>query len=193
MSLSDEELFIKFKKRNDLEAFGTLVLRHQKPLINLFCRLTGDQGIAEDLAQEGFLSLVKGCKHYAPKARFTTLLYRIAQNIWFDYLRIKKKNPHEISLEKPVKDEDGKHVKDFIKDHAISPYDKITAREESELLMLVIKELPEEQRLTVELLIFQQLTYSEAAEIMDVPEGTVRSRMNTAITKLKGKLIKDEI
>ncbi|MFH1227116.1 MAG: sigma-70 family RNA polymerase sigma factor [Planctomycetota bacterium] len=191
MSLSDEELFLRFKKRNDLEAFEVLVMRYQKPLVNLFFRLVGNLSTAENLAQEGFLNLIKGCKNYEPKAKFTTFLYRIAQNIWFDHIRIENKKPWEISLDKPVKEEEGSCIKDFVEGDSPAPYDKSVKLEQSELLKKAINKLPDDQKLTLELVIFQQLSYAEAAGIMDVPIGTVRSRLNTAISKLKTRLIKD--
>ena len=191
MPLSDEELFLRFKRKNDLEAFTELVLRYQTYLVNMFNRLTWNQHTAEEMAQEVFLRLVKGCKNYSPKARFSTFLYGMARNIWIDYLKKETFLP-KISLEKPIGDDEKRAVKDMIKITTVTPAEAAVKSDEIALVKNGIKELSSEQQIVMELIVFQELSYAEVAEILDIPPGTVRSRINSAMTRLKEMLNKAE-
>jgi RNA polymerase sigma-70 factor (ECF subfamily) len=191
MPLSDEELFLRFKRKNEPEVFRKLVLRYQAYLINMFNRLTCNQQAAEDMAQEVFLRLVKGCKDYSPRARFSTFLYGMARNIWIDYAKKEAFLP-KISLEKPIGGDEKRTLKDIIKIAAVTPAEAAAKSDEIELLKRSVRELPPEHQIVVELVVFQERSYEEVADILEIPPGTVRSRMNTAITRLKGILNKQD-
>ena len=83
---SDVELMLKVK-RGDREAFGLLVHRYRKQLINFIYRFTTNPGESEDLAQEVFVRAYQAAPKYEPKAAFSTWLYRIATNVALNYLR----------------------------------------------------------------------------------------------------------
>src|SRR5436190_14457449 len=103
--LSDAELMQRFGAGDD-EAFRRLVSRHEKALLGFFWRRSLDRAVAEDCVQEVFLRLVRHRGSWRPDAKFTTYLYRIAENHWIDRWRSKKAVPPAASLDGLVEDED---------------------------------------------------------------------------------------
>jgi DNA-directed RNA polymerase specialized sigma24 family protein len=102
---SDVELMLKVK-RGDREAFGLLVHRYRKPLINFIYRFTTNPGESEDLAHEVFIKAFQSAPKYEPKAAFSTWLYRIATNVTLNYLRDHKPRLSR-SLDSDVEGEEG--------------------------------------------------------------------------------------
>ena len=102
---SDVELMLKVK-RGDREAFGFLVHRYRKPLINFIYRFTTNPGESEDLAQEVFVRAYQSAAKYEPKAAFSTWLYRIATNVALNYLRDHKPQLSR-SLDSDLEGEEG--------------------------------------------------------------------------------------
>ena len=164
MSGADTELMLRARK-GDEEAFEKLVLRYQKPLVNFFYRLVWDRQKAEDFAQEVFIKIFLARKSYSYRAKFTTYLFRIARNLWIDYLRASGRRPKPLSL-------DGTEEE----------------RESLRIVKSAIDSLPEEQKLVFILSENQGLKYSEVAEVMAIPIGTVKSRMYAAMEALRRKL-----
>ena len=106
MPPSDSDLMERFGSGDD-EAFRLLVERHQKPLLNFFWRRAFDRQIAQDCTQEVFLRLVKHRGRWKPQAKFTTYMYRIAENLWIDRYRSRKAAPRTTSLQSPAGDHEG--------------------------------------------------------------------------------------
>lgn len=185
MSQSDIELFLEFKEHKAIKAFEELVNRYRKAMVNFFYHFIWDETMSDDLAQEVFIKLALSAKTYTPQAKFNTFLYRIAQNLLIDHLRKKSIMPHQVSLEKKVGDDKEECLKDIIASRADSPVDELVNDEKEVVLRNVIKKLPEEQRMVVELSVFRELDYAEIAEIMDVPVNTIKSRMRLALIHLK--------
>jgi RNA polymerase sigma-70 factor (ECF subfamily) len=191
MSLTDIELFVEFRENGTIEAFEEIVNRHRKGMVNFFYHLLWDEAMAEDFAQEVFIKLATAVKNYKPTARFTVFLYRIAQNVWIDYLRKKATLPHQVSLEKKVGDDEEDCMKDLIDGKNPSSVDNIIDREKKTIIRNILKKLSDEQRFVVELSVFRHLGYSEISEILEIPLNTVKSRMRQAIIHLKD-LVKDK-
>jgi RNA polymerase sigma-70 factor (ECF subfamily) len=103
--LPDAELMRRFGEGDDA-AFRLLVERHEKPLLGFFWRRCLDRALAEDCVQEVFLRLVRARGSWRPDAKFTTYLYRIAENHWIDRWRSKKAAPPGVSLDALVDGED---------------------------------------------------------------------------------------
>jgi len=170
-----------------LEAFTALVEKHQRSLINFFFHFSWDRAISEDCAQEVFLKLYTHLGSYEPQAKFTTFLFRVARNHWID--RVRASRGRTVSLEA---DEEGGGLKDRLPARAESPVETLTRQETREQMRRAIDALPEDQRVVVVLSELEGLKYHEISEILDVPVGTVKSRMFTAMQKLK-EAIGDEL
>jgi RNA polymerase sigma-70 factor (ECF subfamily) len=174
---SDNELgdvdLMALVKEGRQSAFSELVRRYQQPLLNFFRRM-GVYNDAEDLVQETFVRLFKYRLRYKAKGKFSTFLYMMARQIWIDYLR---KRTRRQELAKDLQEKD---------------IDEAASRSKDEKKRAAVREaieaLPERMRLVVVMSVYQGLKYQEIAEILEVPEGTVKSRMFHALRNLKGLL-----
>ncbi len=180
---NDTELMLDLKRGN-VNAFNELVLRHQQPLINFFYRLTWDRQASEDSAQEVFLRIFRHAHDYEPRAKFTTFMYRIARNLWIDRLRSAGAAPKTVSLDQSAEDDDRKMSASLAGDEP-SAQENLENREMIEALKKAIERLPEEQRMVIVLAEHQGMRYQEVAEVLDIPVGTVKSRMHAAVAKLR--------
>lgn len=184
----DAELMMAFIG-GDEGAFYELVRRHRGPLVNFLFRHVWDRHKAEDMAQEVFTRLFEHREQYRPQGKFKTYLYRIATNLWIDSCRRAGRRPQMLSLDQPAGGEDeGGSFADMVVDPYRTPQ---TAMDRSELMGAIkqaISALPEEQQLVFNLSESQGLKYNEIATALDIPLGTVKSRMHLAVKKLKGLL-----
>jgi RNA polymerase sigma-70 factor, ECF subfamily len=181
----DLELMRRFQG-GDVDAFTELYERHLRGLLNFFFRLCWDRALAEDFAQEVLLRVFKSAKKWEPNAKFTTFLYRIARNYWIDHCRLLSTQNENVSLQTRVGGEDGTATLiDKLPDDIRPPDDDLDRRELYGAIMGALNQLPEEQRMVFVLSEIEELRYQEIAEIMEIPLGTVKSRMHTAIGKLQ--------
>ena len=190
---SDTELVLALKA-GKLGAFTELVGRHQRSLINFFFHLGWDRQVAEDCAQEVFLRLFSHLGTYEPQAKFTTFLYRIARNLWIDRLRSQASHGgRAVSLEATTSSGEERSLRDRLPSSMASPVEILSQRETEAALKRAIDLLPEEQKAVVVLSEMQGLKYQDIAAILDVPVGTVKSRMHTAMERLKGMMADEEL
>ena len=175
-TLSDEELMLKAADK-DKNAFSLLVMRNQEKLVNFF-RKMGDYSHAEDLAQETFVRLYNYRDKYQPKAKFKTFLFLMARYRWMDHCRHldRKKKASDILEQEHemIYPTTGDDLQDI-------HYRAVEA----------LGRLSNEMREVVVLNIYQGLKYAEIAEVLEVPLGTVKSRMFKAMAKLQ-ELLKHE-
>jgi RNA polymerase sigma-70 factor (ECF subfamily) len=185
----DDAALMAALKTGELEAFNALVGRHQRSLINFFYHLCWDRQVAEDCAQEVFLRVYSHLGSYEPQAKFTTFLFRIARNLWIDRVRSAAVHGKPLSLQRPSGGGDeGPALQDRVAARAPSPVEILARREQQDALRRAIDQLPEEQKAVVILSEIQGLKYQDISAILDVPVGTVKSRMHTAMDKLKDLL-----
>lgn len=182
---TDIELFLEYKEQGNLRALEELINRYKNAVVNFFYHLLGDETSSDDLAQEVFIKLARSVRNYTPSAKFTTFLYRIARNTWLDYGRVNISKPRRVSLEVSVGRDKEECLKDMLDSGAPTPVENLIDDEKGMILKNALKQLPEEQGLIVELSIFGHLDYQEIAGILDIPYGTVKSRMKLAVGRLK--------
>jgi RNA polymerase sigma-70 factor (ECF subfamily) len=179
--LSDAELMQRFGAGDD-EAFRRLVSRHEKALLGFFWRRSLDRALAEDCVQEVFLRLVRHRGSWRPEAKFTTYLYRIAENHWIDRYRSKKSGPEIASFEALV-DEEGASAS--FPGHEASPTDRAGQRELGDRIRRAVSRLTDEQRSVFALAETRGMKYEDIGRVLDIPVGTVKSRMHAAVTRLR--------
>lgn len=172
MKDEDEELMLLAKKGSQ-KAFGVIVDKYSNVLLNFFLRKGVSYSDGQDLAQRTFLRLWNYRGKYERRAKFTTFLFMIATQMSIDYFRSEASRKN---LEEDVK----KH-----KEIEVGSSNADKAGERGEMVRKAVSELSEGLRNVVELGVFQEMKYSEVSEILKIPEGTVKSRMSTAIKKLK--------
>jgi RNA polymerase sigma-70 factor (ECF subfamily) len=171
----------------DAEAFAALYDRYSKRLISFFYRMCYDRGLAEDLTQDTFIRLLRSASRYRPEASFKTYLYTIARNLMIDRHRSRKSAPKTVSTEIRVR-EDGGTLGSLVESREPGTVDSIANREAADLVRRALQDLPEGQRAVFLLADGQGLKYREIAEILEIPVGTVKSRMNAAVSTLRGIL-----
>ena len=184
-TISDVELMLKVK-RGDREAFGLLVHRYRKPLINFIYRFTTNRGESEDLAQEVFVRAFQSAPKYEPKAAFSTWLYRIATNAALNYLRDRKPQLSR-SLDSGLEGEEGVARRE-LKATASLADEQLLERERVLQIRQALAALPDNQRLAIVLTKYQELSLKDAGEILNCSETAVKSLIFRAYTTLRETL-----
>ncbi len=178
--MEEKELVRKSQKGNE-EAFSVLVRRYKTKVFHLAYSLTGDRDSADDLAQEAFIKAYFGLPGFQFRSGFGTWLYRITVNHVKDYLR-KKGKMSRISIEK-ISEASFAEEDDGIKKEKEQAEEK-----RRQLLRLAVQALPEKHRIILSLRDIQGLSYAEIAEILNIPPGTVDSRLHRARKMLRKKI-----
>jgi RNA polymerase sigma-70 factor, ECF subfamily len=182
---SDADLVRRYQ-RGDRRAMEDLVQRHYRSVYNLSYRLCCNHDDAQDIVSEAFIRVCNALPGFRGEANFTTWLYRIVKNVFLDERKKKRIRTHS-SLEEMVELEDSAVARQ-IEDPQPLPAEVVTQREQGEMIQRAVMDLPETQRLMISLYHFQHRSYEEIAEIMDLPIGTVKSRLNRARLALKNRL-----
>lgn len=158
------------------EAFNRLVEEYQNSIYSMAYQYTGDHGLAEDLAQEVFLKAYKKLKSFRQDAKISTWLYRIAVNTCIDWSRKKKlKIASESALEHLTSDVN-------VEDHYLQ-------NEKNKQIQEVVSQLPEIYKTVIILYHFEQLSYREISQIIDLPEKTIETRLYRGRKKIKELLM----
>jgi RNA polymerase sigma-70 factor (ECF subfamily) len=178
---SDEQAMWRVRTQGDPQAFARLVGRWERPLQRLCARLTGDPHRAEDLAQETFARVFARRAHYEPSGRFSTFLWRIAMNLCHDeQRRIKRRG--EVPLDESG-DSDGPALDELLAD-VPAPDRQLADADSAEHVRRALSRLPESHRVVVVLRHYEGLKFREIADVLEIPEGTVKSRMAEALSQL---------
>ena len=190
MGRSDEELMLRFRG-GDEAAFEMLYRRHEKPLLNFFYRVVMNPVEAENLCQETFFRIVRARKKYEASAKFKTWLFEIALNLCRDRTRRMKHRSH-LSLNAQASSQNCGDVKlqEFVSDPSSDVEKNMETEELGALVQGAIKSLPEDEHFIVVLKEYQGMRFSEIANIMNCPIGTVKSLNHRAHKKLRKILAK---
>jgi RNA polymerase sigma-70 factor, ECF subfamily len=184
---ADEVLMVAYQK-GDVRAFELLLTRHRRPVFNFILRYVGLRETAEDLLQETFLRVIKGAEAYQRQAKFTTWLYTIARNLCVDQSR-RAKHRKAQSLDAPMNSSpDSGTLLDVIPANEMAS-DRQTVSKELQIRMHeALGRLSEEQREVFLMREFLDMPFKEIAQVVGVPENTVKSRMRYALEKLRLEL-----
>jgi RNA polymerase sigma-70 factor (ECF subfamily) len=172
-------------KAGDTDAYGKLVTLHQDRIFATVLRHVRDEHKARDITQDAFIQAYKAIQSYEDRARFTTWLHRIALNL------VTSRHRHESALKRgggqnrASLDAEGVPEPDA---GLRSPDQVVEADEIGVLVRAAIDELEEEYRTVIVLRDLQGMSYEEIADVLDVPAGTVRSRLHRGRERLKDKL-----
>lgn len=160
----------------DQEAFGTLVVRYQQRLFNAMAHTVGSREEAEDVVQDAFVQAFVNLNRFEKKSRFYTWLYRIALNVRCS--RARRKRPKALG-------EAATELAARQPDHSPTAAQQAITSERCDQLQAALQELTEEYREIVILREIEQNNYEEISEILDIPVGTVRSRLHRARSQLQ--------
>ncbi|MBI2895716.1 MAG: RNA polymerase sigma factor [Deltaproteobacteria bacterium] len=189
-----DELLLQRYQGGDPSAFGELLARHRRPVYNFILRYLGDKNQAEDLLQEVFLRIVQGAGDFKGESKFTTWLYTIARNLCIDTARKMVFRRHA-SLDGPTsssEDGDGPSLMERIPNQSAAVDREAIGRELRPHLAQAVEALVHEQREVFVMREYMSLPFKEIADIVGVPENTVKSRMRYALEKLRESLAEYE-
>jgi RNA polymerase sigma-70 factor (ECF subfamily) len=185
-SRSDEDLLLAYRDRADRSAFPELVRRYERELYSYLRRYLGDAEMAEDAFQATFLQVHLKCDQFEEGRKFRPWLYTIATNQAIDAQRRNKRH-RNISLDRNTRQENGDELgslMDLLVSREPHPEARADLAQQREWIQREVAGLPEALREAVNLVYYQGLKYREAATIMKIPVGTVKSRLHSAILKL---------
>jgi RNA polymerase sigma-70 factor (ECF subfamily) len=170
----DEHELIACAQQGDRQAFHELVCRYHESVVRVVYRMCGDPRLAEDAAQEAFVRVWLNLHKYKPEYAFRSWLFRIATNAALDALR----------REKPSSDIDQLPLAD----QAEGPERSAEGSQRIEQVRRAIAGLSEPLRVVIVLREYEDLSYQEIADTLDIPIGTVMSRLNNARIQLRREL-----
>ncbi len=182
---SDEELLSLFRQGTS-EAFGALVRRYEGELYGYLRRYLGDRDLADDVFQNTFVQLYTKIQQYEPGRPVRPWLYAIATNQAIDALR--RQNRHQ-TIRLHVDTDDGTdsdlpHLLTLLESRGPGPLEQLQGEERRLMIRATVEKLPDFLKQVVILAYYQGLKYKDIAAIMDIPVGTVKSRLHTALCRL---------
>ena len=179
----DETALITSAQQGDLDAFNTLILHYQNAVFNTAARILGDDDLAQDAAQDAFISAFQNIKSFRGGS-FKAWLLRTVTNACLDELRRQKRKP-TTPLEPETSDGEEIDSPKWLADKGMTPAQKAEADELEHAIQHCLNELPVEFRAAVVLADVQGLDYAEAAAASRVPIGTIKSRIARARLRLR--------
>lgn len=180
-TVRDEELLAEFLAGQP-ESYELLVRRHSTELYRFLVRFTGSATVAEDLVQDAFLQVYLSAESFDRSRRFKPWLFTIAANKARDWMRSRGRRP-EVPLDAHIgsNEDEGQRYLDFLAESAASPTESLEEEEDRELVRNVLAQMPEHLREVLILGYYHRLPYKVIAEVLDVPLGTVKSRLHAAV------------
>lgn len=186
MTDTEERLLIERCKRGERAAFDTLVRAYEKRVYNFAYRMCGHYDEANDISSDAFLRVFQAIHLFRGNSNFSTWLFRIVINVYLDR-RKRTLNKQHLSLQEYIEMEESSLVRQ-IEDTGPLPDKLVEERERRDLLQEAIASLPDYQRAMIVLYHTEGKSYEEIAEVLALPIGTVKSRLNRARLSLREKL-----
>src|SRR4051812_9391629 len=178
---TDEQLLDDYR-HGDKSSFAALVNRYQRELYHFLVRFLGNRASAEDVFQETFLQVHQSAEQFDPQRRFRPWLFTIAANKARDLIRSQARrpaNPLQASIS-PGDDESGEFL-DLMKSVTVSPSEPMEREELQQQVQKTVATMPEHLREILLLSYFHAFPYKQISDILDIPLGTVKSRLHAAV------------
>jgi RNA polymerase sigma-70 factor (ECF subfamily) len=183
----DEDLLVEYAQKQTREAFEELVHRYKREIYGYLRRYLRSAELAEDAFQATLLRVHLKCRKFDPCRRFRPWLYRIATNRAIDLLRQNRRHK-AVSLNAGTSDRgssEGLTDQDLLSFRDAGPSERLEAAEDRQRIRSVVDQFPTRLKGVLDLVIFQGLKYQEAADALQIPLGSVKSRMNAAVVRLR--------
>jgi len=187
MARTDVQLMLDVKA-GDERSFELLLRKYRTPLINFLYRMVRDTAVAEDLAQEVFLRVYRARSEYAPSAKFTTWMFRIATNLALNSVRDNRHRRMDVSVDQTVDNGEEDQRPMELPDHTPTIEQELVARTRSEMILRAVHALPEKQRAAVLLHKYQEMDYDEIARVLECSESALKSLLFRAYETLRVEL-----
>jgi RNA polymerase sigma-70 factor (ECF subfamily) len=187
MARTDVQLMLDVKA-GDEQSFELLLRKYRTPLVNFLYRMVRDTAVAEDLAQEVFFRVYRARQEYAPSAKFTTWMFRIATNLALNSVRDNRHRQMDVSMDQTVDTGEDEMRALEVPDRSPSVEQELVARCRAEMILKAIHALPEKQRAAVLLHKYQELDYDEIARVLECSESALKSLLFRAYETLRVQL-----
>jgi RNA polymerase sigma-70 factor (ECF subfamily) len=189
LALRDPDIRLMLRVRDDdPAAFAELVELYQHRLVTVMHHLVSNKEEAEDLAQEVFLRVYRTRKKYRPRAKFSTWLFTIANNLALNTLRSRQRKP---SVPLDVRDSGPlgpRPAEQLVRDRQSQPGERLQQQELAAIIQTALADLNERQRAAVVLNKFEDMNYAEIAEVMNLTTKAVKSLLSRARDNLRAAL-----
>ena len=179
-NLSDKALYdYKLVKRAledaDQKAYAELMGRYRDSVYYMLLKMVNNKDDAEDLTVEAFGKAFKRLNQYTPNFAFSTWLFRIATNNCIDFIRRKRKNT--FSIDQPIQDDEGGEMVMDLRSEALDPEEHIMKKQKVMMLRELVDKLKPRYKTLIEMRYFQELSYEEIADQLELPLGTVKAQL----------------
>jgi RNA polymerase sigma-70 factor, ECF subfamily len=185
MEISDDQI-IERTLAGETDAFGLLVRRWERPIYGLSLRMLGRDEDARDVCQETFLAAFRNLRKFRGDAKFSSWLYRIALNACHTRLR-KTGGAREQSIDQ--EDDQGRPFELADEATEIAP-ERLQRDQLAALVRRALQALPPEMRQVIVMKEYEELTFAEIAEVLEIPISTVKSRLYTGLQQMRVRLEK---
>ena len=185
MEITDDQI-IERTLAGETDAFSLLVRRWERPIYGLSLRMLGRDEDARDVCQETFLAAFRNLRKFRGDAKFSSWLYRIALNACHSKLR-KGSGTVEHSIDQ--EDDNGRKF-ELADDGAEFMPDRMHRDQRATVVRRALQALPAEMRQVIVMKEYEELTFAEIAEILNVPVSTVKSRLYTGLQQMRARLEK---
>lgn len=183
----DDLLLIERARTGDRAAFDDLVVKYERRAYQYAYRLTSNGDEASDIVADAFVRVYNALNNFKGQSAFGTWLYRIITNCYLD-ARKKMRNKAAVSLDATGPDGEGERQ---IEDESADTAGEVERHERERLVQVALRKIPDYQRSMLIMYHVENMSYEEIAEALDLPIGTVKSRMNRARLSLRDQLSKD--
>ncbi|MCX7697231.1 MAG: sigma-70 family RNA polymerase sigma factor [Bacteroidales bacterium] len=171
----DLKLIERALKDNDQAAYAELLSLYKDSVYYLMYKMTGDHNDAYDLTIEAFGKAFRYLRQYSTQYAFSTWLYKIASNNAIDYIRRKKF--YYTSLDEEKEDEEQMFIRHTLKDTCPNPEELFIKKQRKKLVKKILEQLKPDYREIIELRFYNELSYEEIAEYLNIPIGTVKAKL----------------
>lgn len=171
----DVQLVVRAVEKHDQAAYAELLDRYKDSVYFLLLKMVNNKDDAEDLTIEAFGKAFRNIGQYTPNYAFSTWLFRIATNNCIDFIR--KKRTVTVSLDRSFTSSDGGEMTMDVRSDGLDPEENLIRKQKSMIMRDLVEKLKPRYRLLVELRYFQELSYEEIAERLDLPLGTVKAQL----------------
>src|SRR6266700_2252593 len=182
---AEDVRLMRLVSRGDTSAFEELIERHQALGAGTVARMLSSNSDGEDIAQQVFIRVWKSARRYVPRAKFTTWLLKITRNLVFNELRRTKRHAHV-----PLQSEPGAEDPPLKDETNLAPDASLLESELQRTIEEAILQLPETQRMALVLRRYEQLSYEQIAEVLDLSVPAVKSVLFRARSELRSRLSK---
>lgn len=183
--ITDEELLSRYRETGDRSLFEGLMRRYEREIYSYLRRYTGSTELAEDAFQGTFLQLHTKCHQFDLDRRFRPWLYAIATNQAIDVQRRNKRH-RMVSLDRPMNESDGRggNWTEKLVGPSPDPLWAASREENGRWVHQAVESLGEPMQQVIHLVYYQGMKYREAADVLGIPVGTVKSRLHSAVQRL---------